>query len=158
MGGALNIGSQSIRPDRHTAERPTGLKSCLSGCHRSEFRCRCRADTMQCQFDLHLIDHHRRIQRTERRINAGDRSLDHLHTAHVQSGAARHPTGTGAESHNDLEGVSDPTLASDRGGGLLHNRGLDGYRIAAVCRAVLSSCRPAECRSPASRLRLTDCG
>jgi hypothetical protein len=49
----------------------------------------------------------------------------------------RYRAGTGAKSQNDVEGVSDATLGNDRGGRLLHYRGLDRQRTTAIHGAVL---------------------
>src|SRR5215510_1475516 len=52
------------------------------------------------------------------------------------SEAQWHRTGTGAQPQNNLEGVSGTTLGNDRCSGLLHHRGLDGQRTAALSRSL----------------------
>src|SRR5262249_1306857 len=48
----------------------------------------------------------------------------------------RNGTGTGAQPQNNLEGVSGTTLGNDRCSRLLHHRGLDGQRTAALSRSL----------------------
>src|SRR5215469_12118399 len=65
-------------------------------------------------------------------------ALLNLGTRHCgqHSEAQWHRTGTGAKPQNNLEGVSGTTLGNDRCSGLLHHRGLDGQRTAALSRSL----------------------